>query len=70
MVAVSTAGGSMTCPWIRNSKVWLPPGSVSTARQRYTCWELEYIVYGNGIASVKVKLVKFCVVLEFLYVKN
>jgi len=40
------------------------------SKKHLLCWELEYIVYGDGIASVKVKLVIFCVVLEFLYVRN
>jgi hypothetical protein len=36
-------------------------------QKQILCQEQEYIVYRNGIASV---IVKFCVLLDFPFVKN
>ena len=56
---------SLVTPWFRQAR----PEVIPVPKNIYFVGSWSTVL-GNGIASVAVKIVKLCVALEFLYVKN
>jgi len=53
--------------WLLIGSGWHGQATLYLFQKHLLCWVYEYIVYHNGIAFVKVK---FCVLLEFPFLKN